>query len=108
MMHKCLQSVDWDALFSDNNINKKWVIFKEVLDNAVSKFVPKRFWRTRQKPLWWTRGIEQARKLKQKMWIIYEDTKNSYTYYNYEISINNATNVMWSSKRNLKKNSMLY
>ena len=44
-----LQNVDWDALFSDYNVNEKWAIFKELLDNAVSKCVPKRKRRTRQK-----------------------------------------------------------
>ena len=66
-----LKSEDWDALFSDNNINEKWAIFKEVLDNALSKFVLKRKRKTRQKQLWWTRDIEQVRKLKQKIWNIY-------------------------------------
>ena len=45
-MDKSLQSVDWDALSSDNNVNEKWAIYKEVLDNAVSKCVPKRKRRT--------------------------------------------------------------
>ena len=48
-MDKSLQSVDLDALFSDNNVNKKCAVFKEVLDDAVSKFVPRRKRRTRQK-----------------------------------------------------------
>ena len=59
-------AVDWEALFSDNNINEKWAIFKEVLDNAVSKFVPNTKRRTRQKQLCWTRCIEQARNMKKK------------------------------------------
>ena len=54
-----LQSVDWDALFSDFNVNEKWAIFKELLDNAVSKRVPKRKRRTRQK-----NGGQEARKKK--------------------------------------------
>ena len=53
-MDKSLQCVDWDALFSDNNVNEKLAIFKVVLDNAVSKFVPKRKRRSRQKQVWWT------------------------------------------------------
>ena len=28
-MDKSLQSVDWDALFFDNNANEKWAIFKK-------------------------------------------------------------------------------
>ena len=59
-MDKSLQSVDWDALFSDYNVNKKWAIFKEVLDNAVSKRVPKRKRTTRQK----NNGGNEARKKK--------------------------------------------
>ena len=59
-MDKCLQSVDWDALFSDYNVNKKWAIFKEVLDNAVSKHVPKRKRMTIQK----NNGGHEARKKK--------------------------------------------
>ena len=55
---KSLQSVVWDALSSDNNINKKWAIYKEVLDNAVSTRVPKRKRRTRHTQIWWTRGQE--------------------------------------------------
>ena len=82
-MDKCLQSVDWDALFSNNNVYKKLAIYIEVSDDAVSKFAPRMKRGTRQKQLWWTTGIEQARKLKQKKWNIYKDTKNSYTYYNY-------------------------
>ena len=66
-MDKSLQGVYWDALFSDYNVNEKLAIFKEVLDNEVSKFVPRRKRRIRQKQFWWTRGVEQARKLKQKM-----------------------------------------
>ena len=46
----------------------------------------------RQKQLWWTRGVKQARKLQQKMWNIHKDTKNSYTYYNYNMTLNNAKN----------------
>ena len=41
-MDKRLQIVDWDAVFSDNNVNEKWAIFKEVLDSAVSRLVPMR------------------------------------------------------------------
>ena len=95
--------MDWDAKFSDNNINIIWAIFKEVMDNAVSKFVQKRKRRTRQKQLWWTRGIEQARKLKQEMWNIYKDTKNSYTYYNYIMALNNATNAIQCKDKSGKK-----
>ena len=46
---KSQQSVDWDALFSHNNANKKGAIFKEVLDDPVSKFVRRWKRRTRQK-----------------------------------------------------------
>ena len=53
-MDKSQQSVAWDAPLFDNNVSKKWAILKEVLDNAVSKFVPRSKRRTRQKPLWWT------------------------------------------------------
>ena len=59
-MDKSLQSVDWDALFSDYNVNKKRAIFKEVLDNAVSKRVPKRKRTTRQK----NNGGNEAREKK--------------------------------------------
>ena len=41
-MNKSLKCVDWDALLSDNSVSQKWAIFKEVLDNAVTKFVPNR------------------------------------------------------------------
>ena len=57
-MDKSLQSVHWDALSSDNNVNEKWAIYKEVLDNAVSKCVPKRKRRTRHKKY----GGQEARK----------------------------------------------
>ena len=100
---KSLQWVDWHALFSDNNVNEKWAIFKVVLDNAVSKFVPKRKRRSRQKQLWWTRGNEQAGMLKQKMWNIYKDTKDSYIFYNCKMAQNNATKAISSWKRNLDK-----
>ena len=40
-MDKSLQNDDWDALFSDNNTKEMWDIFKEVLDNTVSKFCSK-------------------------------------------------------------------
>ena len=48
-MDKSLQNVDWDVLSSDNDVNEKWAIYKEVLDNAVSTRVPKRKRRTRHK-----------------------------------------------------------
>ena len=46
-MEKSLHSLDWDVLSSDNNVNEKLAIFKEVLEDAVSKFVPRRKMRTR-------------------------------------------------------------
>ena len=42
---KSQRSVDWDPLFSHNNVNEKWAIFREVLDTAVSKLVPR--WKRR-------------------------------------------------------------
>ena len=47
-MDKSLQGVELDTLFCDNNINKKWAKFKEVMDNAASKIFPRRNRRTRQ------------------------------------------------------------
>ena len=98
-LKEILNSVDWDALFSDNNVKQKLAIFEEMLDNADSMFVPRMIRRTRQKQLWWTRGIEQAWKLKQKIWNIYKDKKNRYAYYNCKMALNNAT----KSNAELKK-----
>ena len=63
----------------------------EVLNNALSKFVPRGEMSTRQKHIWWKRGIEYVRKVKQKMWNVYKNTKNSYANYNYKMVINKAT-----------------
>ena len=65
-MDKSLQGANWDALFSDNNVSEICDDFNQVLNNAVSKFVPCRKMRTRQRQLSWTSGIVQSRKLKQK------------------------------------------
>ena len=91
-MDKSLQSVDCDALFSDYNVNEKWAIFKELLDNAVSTRVPKRKRRTRQKMV----DMRPGRKSK-KIWNNYRDTKNSYTFNSYEMDLDNATNAMRSA-----------
>ena len=104
-MDKSLLSVDWDALFYDNNVSEKWAIFKEVLDDAASKLVPRRKRRTGQKQLWWRRGISKTTKLKRKMWNIYIDTKNIYAYDNYMMALSNATKAMRRAKRSLKKNA---
>ena len=75
----------------------------EVLNNAVFKFVPRRKRRIRKKQIWRTRGIEQARKLRQIFLNIHNDRKNSYAYYDYEMALNNATKAICSEKISLKK-----
>ena len=90
-MNICLQSVYWDALFVDEKL-----AIKKVLNNAVFKFVPIMKRRTRQKQIWWTRG-PTGLKIVAKIWNIFEDTKNSNTYYNYRMALGRATKATQSA-----------
>ena len=77
-----------------------------MLDDAVSMFVSKRKRRTRQKTIMVDKRHSTGQEVEAKMWNIYKDTKNSYTFYNYKMDLNNATKAIQSAKRSLEKNSM--
>ena len=61
-------------LFSDKGAEETWVIFKELLHEAVVKFVPKKTRKTsKKKPLWWTKKVEKGRRSKYRLWKRFTD-----------------------------------
>lgn len=102
-MCKYLKDVRWDTLLEGIEVNEMWDVFRETLNEAVSLFVPKKVRKKNNKPLWWNRRVQRARKNKLMLWQRYQDSKTYQDYITYKRALNKATKQVRKAKKKYER-----
>ena len=72
-----LELVDWENLFTyDSSVNGMWIVFTDILDYLIDRFVPKRFGKKSRKLSKWSLNTRKAYLAKTKLWRKYRMTKS--------------------------------
>ena len=105
-MKEYLQQIDLRSKLSRANCSTEeaWTILKASIEEAVSKFVPKKVRRKRSnKPLWWNKEICRARKNRLRWWNRYKQTKIHQDYIQIKRAERKASRLVRQAKRKLEQ-----
>ena len=76
--------IDWELLFSSDNIELNWSLFKEKVTSAMDKHIPKVTKKVpSNKPPWWSNALASAIKKKQQLYSTFRHTRLSSDYVTY-------------------------
>ena len=64
-MNEHLNDINWANVLSSNNVNDNWIILKNIVLDAQSKFVPCKLSKSSDKPPWLKKSIYKQIKKKQ-------------------------------------------
>ena len=85
---------DWDLLFSNDDIEINWRLFKEKIISVADKYIPRVTKRTpSNKPPWWTSSLAKAIKQKQELYSTFKFTHLSSDYKAYTIKRNKVKSM---------------
>ena len=105
-MKEYLRQIDLRSKLSRANCSTEeaWTILKASIEEAVSKFVPKKVRRKRSnKPLWWNKEIYRARKNRLRWWNRYKQTKIHQDYIQFKRAERKASRLVRQPKRKLEE-----
>ena len=105
-MKEYLRHIDLRSKLSRANCSTEeaWTILKASIEEAVSKFVPKKVRRKRSnKPLWWNKEIYRARKNRLRWWDRYKQTKIHQDYRQFKRAERKASRLVRQPKRKLEE-----
>ena len=117
-MKEYLRHIDLRSKLSRANCSTEeaWTILKASIEEAVSKFVPKKVRRKRSnkplwwnkeiyraRPLWWNKEIYRARKNRLRWWNIYKQTKIHQDYIQFKRAERKASRLVRQAKRKLEE-----
>ena len=79
-----LAEVDWEAKFRDQDCESCWGLFKTVLDELQSKYVPLKLRRVSNRPVWMKPALLRSIRKKRRMWRAYTTTDDYADYLAYK------------------------
>jgi hypothetical protein len=91
MMRHWIGSIEWNNVFGNSNIDKKWTSFCNIITEAVNLFILEVNTREQRYPKWLNREANNARKNKIKMWKKYTGSQNTSDYFLSKKALNEAT-----------------
>ena len=76
-MREILSEIDWEEKLGEMNTEESWNSFKDMVLSTVDGCIPKKKWRSNNKPLWMQRNVMRIIRTKRRLWKHYSTTKNS-------------------------------
>lgn len=98
-------SVPWNSLFFDQSSNECWLIFKDIVDEATSKWVPVKrpYDKFNNRPQWMSRRTASAINKKKRLWKKYQTNPSIYALNRYRSARNECNNIVKDSKTSFEK-----
>lgn len=100
-----LLSADWDTIFTDLNVEQMWQSFKDILNNAISKHIPKKKHckNNKESPLWMDKTTKLAILAKRKAWKKYKYSRSQENYRKYAVARNKCSAAVKNAKRDYER-----
>ena len=98
-----LEGMDWERELSRRTMEEGWTWFREQLQNAVEKYVPKSSSRTKLKNPWMTREILRLIRKKRKVWKKAKYSSLAEDMAEYKRIEKEVSNKIRNAKRKLEK-----
>ena len=104
-LRSILQNANWNEILNETNIDKAWLVFTTILNNAVTLCVPSRNRRplTRAKPKWWNNEIKDILSLKKCAFNKYQATQNQADKLELDRIRREAKRLIKRSKKNFEE-----
>ena len=104
-LRSVLQNADWNEISNEPNIDKAWLVFTRILNNATTLCVPYRNRRpvNRAKPKWWNNEIKEVLSLKKCAFDKYKETQNQADKLELDRIRRETKRVIKRSKKNLEE-----
>ena len=93
-MNEHLNDINWANILSSNNVNDNWIVLKNIVLDAQSKFVPCKLSKSSDKPSWLEKSIYKQIKKKQAAFKQYLRTKSDNDFHNYRMQRNKVKQVI--------------
>jgi len=94
-MSEEFSGTNWDLLFSNDDIEINWKLFKEKVASVADKYIPRNAKRTpSNKPPWWSSSLAKVIKQKQQLYSTFKFTHLSSDYKVYTIKWNKVKSMI--------------
>jgi hypothetical protein len=103
-MRNWFSDIDWAQECNDLDVEEMWHKFRSFIDQAIDRFVPVGYTKSRQNPRWMNRVAKSARNYKSKMWVRYRQSRSYNDLIEYKIAQNKAVKEYRKAKRQFEKN----
>lgn len=102
---KCyFKDTDWSEIEQKDNVNEKYLVFKNIYDDAVNRYVPKQGNMTAKIKDWFNDNCRIARDKRDKAWDITRRRRNEQTWNKYKRLRNEYVRIRKQEARNYEKN----
>lgn len=102
-LKQSINSINWNSEFKDLDVENIWVKFCNILNDAVTKYVPYSKKKSDKNPKWMTKKALKFRNYKSVMWKRSQASGSYSDYVEYKITLNKATKEMRKAKKNFEK-----
>ena len=102
-LRKFLNETNWRQRLASNSVDKLWDIFKNILDLAMEKYVPRSTVRAPDAPRWLTRDIVRLVRRKKRAWKLTQTHGTQENFNKYKKLEKEVTVRVRSAKRGMEK-----
>ena len=102
-LRKFLKETNWRQRLASNSVDKLWDIFKNILDLAMEKYVPRSTVRAPDAPRWLTRDIVRLVRRKKRAWKLTQTHGTQENFNKYKKLEKEVTVRVRSAKRGMEK-----
>ena len=96
-MNEYFNNIQWSEVLSSSCIQDNWSVFKEIVQEAMGKYIPKSIPKpSKATPPWWSKCLTKAIKAKKYLLKRYSRSKSNYDY------------AQYAAQRNLVKSKVRY
>ena len=96
-------ATNWTKLFANKGTESMWKAFKSKMEELSSSNLPTKRRRTRHRPQWMTKKVEEEIKTKRRLWKKYRSTKESINLKIYLQKEKEVKNLVRRAKRDLER-----
>ena len=93
-----MKEIDWKFKFQDLDAEQMWIIFCNLVNDAILNFVPKMMSKSKKFPVWMTKDAKKQRKNKICMWKRYKENMSYNNLVEYKLALNRVTSTYKTAK----------
>jgi hypothetical protein len=103
LLDDIIANIDWDNEFSDASCEEAWEVLRDLLNDLVFNFIPKKTPPRAHRPLWMTSKLKNLINVKKRKWKSYQETRTEANWLFYTEARNRVSNNIRVAKTNLER-----